>query len=81
MKRSRYSEPQIAFILRQADEAISVEPELSFFRGPTPELEDSVVFALNWRVLVGCKVAARAPTIIWPGSFVVRSYKLLTNKE
>ncbi len=35
MKRSSYSEPQIAFILRQADEAISVEPELSFFRGPT----------------------------------------------
>ncbi len=35
MKRSRYSEPQIAFILRQADEAISVEPKLSFFRGPT----------------------------------------------
>ncbi len=35
MKRSRYSEPQIAFSLRQADEVISVEPELSFFRGPT----------------------------------------------
>ncbi len=35
MKRSRYLEPQIAFILRQADEAISVELELSFSRGPT----------------------------------------------
>ncbi len=80
MKRSRYSEPQIAFILRQADEAISVEPELRFFVDP-PELEDSVIFASNWRVLVGCKVAARAPTMTWPSRFVVRSYKLLTDKE
>ena len=55
MKRSRYSEPQLAFILRQADELISVEPELGFFSVDPPELEDSVVFASNWRVLVGCR--------------------------
>ncbi len=40
MKRSTYSEPQIAFILRQADEVISVEPELGFF--PWTHL--------NWRI-------------------------------